>query len=134
MVHRAMVLLCLGFMTVLMASCGQTYKLQYITVAPGASVSSAISLGSIGSTQPLTVTAHFSNTKTEDVTGRSKYTFLAPVAPAVAQTAVSVNVAGVVEDIGKGCVVANSRTSIYNIVVTYSGSTTLAFVSVISGC
>ena len=32
MVRRALVVLCLGLMTILLASCGQTYELQSITV------------------------------------------------------------------------------------------------------
>lgn len=76
MVRRALVVLCVGFMAVLMTSCGQTYKLLSITVTPGtldASGNSAIYLEGDAAFQQLTVTATYSNTKTQDVTLRSTY-------------------------------------------------------------
>jgi hypothetical protein len=79
MVRRALVVLCLGFVTILMASCGQTYQLQSITVAATSagssttSASSAANIEGIGNTAAFAVTAHYSNSKTEDVTVSSKY-------------------------------------------------------------
>jgi hypothetical protein len=54
-----------------MASCGQSYKLQSLAVTPGALAASGeqqIVLLGIGAYQQLTVTASFSNSKTQDVT------------------------------------------------------------------
>lgn len=76
MVRRLLTVLCLGALCFLLANCGQTYQLQSITVTPGAlgaTGSSAIALDGIGSFQQLTVTASFSNTKTENVTAQSTY-------------------------------------------------------------
>jgi hypothetical protein len=68
MVRRALTVLCIGFMCFFAASCGQTYELQAITVSP-----TSPNLEGIGSTQQLTVTAHYSNTKSLDVTSRATY-------------------------------------------------------------
>lgn len=76
MVRRTLIVLCLGLMTIFMASCGQTYKLLSITVTPGtldASGNSAIYLEGDAAFQQLTVTATYSNTKTSDVTLKSTY-------------------------------------------------------------
>ena len=69
MVPRVLTALGAGFMAVLMASCGQTYKLDSITVAPA----TGYNLVSPGQTGALTVTATYSNTKTNDVTANSSY-------------------------------------------------------------
>lgn len=71
MARRLFIVLCCGFMAVLMASCGQSYKLQSLAVTPGALTASGeqqIVLLGIGAYQQLTVTASFSNSKTQDVT------------------------------------------------------------------
>jgi hypothetical protein len=76
MVRRALLVLCLGLMTVLLASCGQTYELQSISVTPGtldSAGNSQINLVGDGAFQQLTVTAKYSNTKTKDVTVHSSY-------------------------------------------------------------
>jgi hypothetical protein len=69
MVRRALVVLCIAFMTVLMASCGQTYHLVSISATP----SIGYNLETPGQTGALTVTATWSNTKTGIVTVASKY-------------------------------------------------------------
>ena len=68
MVRRVLVGLCVGFMCIFAAGCGQTYTLQSITVTP-----QSPNLEGIGATQALTVTAHYSNTKSSDVTVVSSY-------------------------------------------------------------
>jgi len=74
--RRALVVLGLVFMTVLLASCGQSYQLMSITVTPGAldaAGNASIALDGVGAFQQLTVTAKYSNQKTQDVTLLSSY-------------------------------------------------------------
>ncbi len=76
MKRRVLVTFCVGVLMALMASCGQTYSLQSISVTPGAygaTGSAAMNLEGIGSYQTLTVTAQFSNTKTQNVTSSSTF-------------------------------------------------------------
>jgi hypothetical protein len=151
MVRRVLIVLCFGFMTVFMGSCGQTYKLLSISVTPGAlgaTGSSAINIEGIGTFQSLTVTALYSNTKTEDVTGKSQYQIGASLDPNAPLSATTVNGSGVVKAVGGVCTwvaeptdsPTNSAfsygTSPYTVTITYSGFTTVAFVSVNSlpGC
>jgi hypothetical protein len=71
MVRRVLGVLCLGITVLFMSSCGQTYKLLSISVTPGTltpSGDSQVELVGIGAFQQLTVTATFSNTKTQVVT------------------------------------------------------------------
>jgi hypothetical protein len=68
MVRRVFTVFCLGAIAILMTSCGQTYELQSISVSP-----SSANFDTFGSTQQFTVTATYTNTKTEDVTARSNY-------------------------------------------------------------
>lgn len=94
MVRRALIMLCFGFMTVFMASCGQTYKLQSISISPAAgySLSNAVPQGA------LTVKANYSNTKTSDVTANSSYQMIASALnnTTAPLNAVEVNKSGVV--------------------------------------
>jgi hypothetical protein len=64
-------------MCIFVASCGQTYKLQSITVSPAA----GYILEALGSSGPLTVTANYSNTKTDNVTTSSTYEVGGSTAP-----------------------------------------------------
>lgn len=147
MVRRALILLCSGFMAVFMASCGQTYELQSITVSP-----SQPNIEGINTPQALTVTAHFSNTKTEDVTAKSVYqisqaTALDPDAHTPLE-ALTVNKSGIVETTSvPACTWTDALspdgktysywiTSPYIVTITYAGFTTTSSVSVASraGC
>jgi hypothetical protein len=76
MVRRVMTVLCVGAIFTVLASCGQTYKLQSISVSP-----TSASLATFGSTQQLTVTATYTNTKTADVTQKSQYSIGGSSAP-----------------------------------------------------
>lgn len=155
MVRRALILLCFGFMTVFMASCGQSYKLLSISVAPGASGatgSSAINLEGIGTFQALTVTALYSNTKTQDVTAMSTYQLGASQDVNAPLSAVIVNKSGVVKAVDGACTwiaeptdpPTNSKflygTAPYPVTITFTNNgitaTTTAFVSVnsLAGC
>lgn len=106
--RRALVVLGLAFMTVLLASCGQSYKLDSIEVTPGTLASSgnmAINLEGGGAYQQLTVTAKFSNSKTQDVTSQSTYQIGASamgeqIAPL---ESVTVNKSGMVQVVGITC-------------------------------
>jgi hypothetical protein len=98
MVRRAFVVLCFAFMTVFMASCGQTYHLVSITATP----STGYNLEVPGQTGALIVTATYSNTKTSVVTVSSKYEISASSNPAAPLSvngvpALAVNQSGVVQ-------------------------------------
>lgn len=101
MVRRALVVLCLGLMTILLASCGQTYELQSLTVASTAagsstaSASAAANIEGVGNTAALAVTAHFSNSKTEDVTVNSVYQVDASSDPRAPLTDLTVSKSGI---------------------------------------
>jgi hypothetical protein len=69
MLRRVLTVLGAGFMAALMASCGQTYKLDSIAVTPAAgyNLTNTVTAGQ------LTVTATYSNSKTNVVTLNSTY-------------------------------------------------------------
>jgi hypothetical protein len=147
MVRRALILLCFGFMTVFMASCGQTYELQSITVTPAQP-----NIEGINTSQALTVMAHYSNTKSEDVTVKSTYQIGQATAlsdPDTPLGAVSVSKSGIVETSATvpactwdyalnsdGKTYSYWITSPYVVTITYAGFTTTSSVSVdsLAGC
>jgi hypothetical protein len=114
MVQRALTVLGAGFLAALMASCGQTYKLDSITVAPA----TGYNLTSPGETGAFTVTANYSNSKTNNVTLNSSYEIGSSQAPddAAPLSAVSLNKSGVVT--------ASSNIGSCTWVATTSGTTT----------
>lgn len=135
MVRRALIVLCVGFMCIFAASCGQTYQLQSITVAP-----SSPGLEGISQTLPLKITAHFSNTKTEDVTAVSTYALASTGQPI---DALSVSPSGILSTstltpacTWKATLNPDGKTYSYSIVepyqltVTYHGVTAMAAVTV----
>jgi len=145
MVRRTLVVLCFAFMTVFMASCGQTYELQSITVSP-----TSATLEGLNAPQALTVTAHYSNTKTQDVTAASTYTVV-PTAVTILppKGAVSVNTSGIVQSSPTivactfetvlnpdGTTYSYPVTAVYLVTVAYSGQTATANIYVDSafGC
>lgn len=143
MVRRAMVVLCLGLMTVILASCGQTYEMQSITIAPD----TGYDLEGLGKSGQLTVTAHYSNSKTEDVTAKSTYQVGASQDPRAPLGAVTVNKSGLVQNsanvgVCTWYVTPNSSsptntsfgyyTQPYTVTVTYSGHTAQTQISVLS--
>ncbi len=138
--RRALVVLCWVFMTIVMASCGQTYKLQSITISPAA----GYSLTNASPQGALTVTASYSNTKTADVTGKSSYEILASslsntTAP---QNAVMINKSGLVIASGAtpACTWSGTTQSPYMAQASYTedGVTAMASVPInvatASGC
>ncbi len=92
--RRALVVLCLVFMTIVMASCGQTYKLESISISPAA----GYSLTNASPQGALMVTASYSNSKTANVTTGSSYEILASAlgSTTAPPNAVMVNNSGVV--------------------------------------
>lgn len=111
--RRALVVLCLGFMTVLLASCGQTYKLESITISPAA----GYSLTTADPQGALTVTATYSNSKTADVTVNSSYEILASALNS-STAPLSVNGVPAVTVNKSGVVTANTAA----VVCTWSGT------------
>jgi hypothetical protein len=149
MLRRAFILLCVGLLMVMLASCGQTYKLMSITVTTtpaGATTPSASAWGNIegiGNTATLAVTAHYSNTKTEDVTVKSTFEVGDSTDPRAPTGALTVNVSGIAKAVDPNGTCTwyaeptNSAdttfaydTKPYVVTVTYSGFTTTAYVSV----
>lgn len=147
MVQRAMVLLCVCSLAVLMLGCGQTYELKSITVASVATGTATADLEGQGSSDSFTVTAHYSNTKTQDVTVHSTYQLGASADADAPLASVNLNNSGIVKAVDAACTwhatptnAADSTfaytTQPYTVTVTYSGFTTQAFVNVANagGC
>jgi len=141
MARRVSIVLCIGVLALFLASCGQTYELQSITLSPVSP-----NLEGIGASQQLTVTAHYSNTKTQDVSVKSTYAISSsPGGPAPA-SALAVNPSGIVQAVNAACTWTATlggdgktyaySTTAYEVTAMYSGLTTKAFVSVASasGC
>jgi hypothetical protein len=92
MARRALIGLCVVFMCIFAASCGQTFDLQSITVSP-----SSPNVEGIGGQVALTVTAHYSNTKTANVTVHTKFD------TSTLPPAVTLNASGILEAVGPAC-------------------------------
>lgn len=123
MVRRALVVLCFAFTTVFMASCGQTYHLVSISATP----STGYNLEVPGQTGAITVTATYSNTKTNVVTVSSKYQIAASSNPSAPLSvngvpALTVNQSGVVQASGSAGVCTWTA-------AIPTGSTTYAYTS-----
>ena len=143
MVRRVLIVLFFGLMTIFMASCGQTYELQSITVAPAQP-----NIEGINTSQALVVTAHYSNTKTQDVTTNSTFQISGSSDPLAPLSGLTVNKSGIVETTAApactwdyalnpdGKTYSYWITSPYVVTVSYSGFTTTSAVSVASlaGC
>jgi len=148
MVWRVFALFCVGAMTLISASCGQTYELQSINVTP-----SSPDIEGIGSTQQLVVTAVFSNTKTQVVTSSASYELGGSADASAPLDAVTLSKSGMLQAVtsptlGTGACTwhatpTNSADSAwsystqpYTVTITYRGFTVPAYVSVNSeaGC
>ena len=125
----------------LLVSCGQTYELASIELTP-----TSPNIIGIGGTQQFVVTAKYTNTKSEEITVKSKYTITAPggttlVVPA---TALAVSPTGMIEVMQGACTWTKSGTvaapiygtTPYVLKATFQGHEATAFVSVasIAGC
>jgi hypothetical protein len=137
MLRRALVVLGFGFMTVFMASCGSSNELQSITLSPVSP-----NLEGIGGSKALVVTAHYSNTKTEDVTVRSTYAITSAPGGRAPMGAVTVSASGILQVVESACTWTATlgpdgktyvySTTAYTVVATYSGFTSTAFVAAAS--
>jgi hypothetical protein len=143
MVRRALLAICSALLLIGMGGCGQTYELQSISVSP-----TSFSLGAIGATEPLVVTAVYTNTKSEVVTAKTQFGADSPAGDATnaPPSALKVNLSGVVEVVGAACTWtatqgADGTTYTYSsqpyvVTATFEGHQTQAFVNVNSeqGC
>jgi len=68
------IVLCVGFVCFLGASCGDSYELQSISITP----STGLTLSTPGETEAISVIAYFSNSKSLGVTHQSSYMITAP--------------------------------------------------------
>jgi hypothetical protein len=142
MVRRVFTVFCLGAMAMLLMSCGQTYELQSISVAP-----TSPNIEGVGSTQSLVVTAHYSNTKSLDVTAKSVFELGASADPLAPLDAVTLSKSGVLQSVispttgvaactwhatptNTGDTLFNYTTNPYSVTVTYAGFTAVAYASV----
>ncbi len=115
MLRRVLAGLCVGFMCIVAAGCGQTYKVQSVSVTPAG----GYILTNSAPTGQLTVMATYSNTKSSDVTMSSGYAVVGsgnPTPDAAPLNAVIVNNSGLVQ--ASGTVLACTY------VATTSGTTT----------
>jgi hypothetical protein len=115
MVRRVLTGLCVGVLCIFISSCGQSYKVLSINVTPSA----GYILDNTAPSGQLTVTATYSNTKTNDVTLQSNYSVQGsnnPTAGAAPINAVTVDQSGLVT--ASGTVLACTY------VATTSGTTT----------
>lgn len=148
MLRRALVLLSVAGLAFMMTGCGQTYDLQSITVSNSlAGTSSEFNIEGIGNTQPLVVTAHYSNGKTEDVTVHSTYALGVSTDSEAPADAVTVSSSGIIQAIVSPkegiaactwtatpttdkCTAWSYSTQPYPITVTYQGQTAVGYLSV----
>jgi hypothetical protein len=141
MARRVSIVLFIGVLALFLASCGQTYELQSITLSPVSP-----NLEGIGASQQLTVIAHYSNTKTQEVSVKSTYVISSAPGGLAPMSALAVNTSGIVQAVGAACTWTDAvggdgktyvyATSAYEVTAMYSGLTTKVFVSVASaaGC
>lgn len=139
MVRRVLVILCFGFMTLFMASCGQTYELQSITIAP-----SQPNIDGISTPLAVTVTAHYSNGKTEDATTKASYQVSSSDPADVPLAGLAVNKSGILSTTtvpvctwtwtlnADGSTFSYALVKPYTLTATYSGFTATAVVGVAS--
>lgn len=148
MSKKILVLFGTVLLVMLLASCGQTYELQSIEVEP-----TSPNMIGIGGTQQFTVTAHYSNTKSTDISHRATYTItpppFAPAGYAVMPNAVTISPTGFGEVVQGACTWSSSSTTDakgnvttvfgttpYTLTVSFEGKQAVSFVSVasIAGC
>ena len=133
----------------LLTSCGQTYELVALEVEPGQA-----NLSGLGARQQFQVLAHYSNTKTTDVTHQASYTLTppvsAPVGYVITPNAVTITQDGQAEAVLPGACTwtgvttldaAGKPTTVYGtqpyvLTATFEGKQMVAHISVasIAGC
>ncbi len=124
--------------------CGQTYELQSVEVSP-----SSPNVVGIGGFQQLTVTARYSNGKSQDVTNRTAYKIDLPAngAPFAPPEALTISVSGRVQAVDGACTWTaiwsadtppkkSYATNPYILTATFDKQESVSFVSVASaaGC
>lgn len=135
-------LIACGVFAFALSGCGDSYELQSISIDP-----THPNVVGIGGTAQITVTAHYSNNKTSDVTRRATYLIATPsggtaFAPL---SAVTINPNGLVEALNPGaCTWVVSGTSPnwqyatdpYILTVAFGGKSVEGYISVasIGGC
>ncbi len=138
MIRRACILLCVAVTILFLSGCGQTYELQSITVSTTLNgAEEGINIEGPTS-QALVVTAHYSNTKTEDVTVHSTFQLGASADAQAPLTSVSVNNSGIVQVVASACTwtaTANGTGYTYTsqpyvVTVSYAGFTAVQDISV----
>jgi hypothetical protein len=139
MARRVLVALCFGFMTLILASCGQTYELQSITISP-----SQPKIDGISTPLAVTVTANYSNGKSEDATTKAAYQISSSDPTNVPLAGLSVNKSGILSTTtvpvctwswtlnSDGSTYTYALVSPYTLTATYSGFTATAVVGVAS--
>ncbi len=138
---KILTLIACGVLAFAFSGCGDSYELQSISINP-----THPNVVGIGGTAQFTVTAHYSNNKTQDVTTRSTFQIAAPVgAPFAPLSAITINPSGLTEAVNPGaCTWVTSGTSPnwqyatdpYVLTVSFSGKTVEGYISVASlgGC
>jgi hypothetical protein len=150
---RALASLFLSFLLLcsltMLTSCGQTYELVSLEVEPGEA-----NLPGLGAIQQYQVLAHYSNTKTVDVTHQSSYALTppssAPPGYVVTPNAVRFTQDGMAEAVLPGACTWTGVTTLdaagkpttvygtnpYTLTVTFEGKSAPAYISVasIAGC
>lgn len=154
MVQRAWMLLGIAGLAVMLTNCGQTYELQSITVSDSlAGTGSSFNIEGIGNTQPMIVTAHYSNGKTEDVTVHSTFALGVSKNEFAPADAVTVSASGIAQAIvsptegvasctwtatptDEKCTTFSYATDPYPVTVTYKGFKATGYLSVAAagGC
>lgn len=140
--QRILSLIAGGLLAIGLSGCGQSYELQSISVAP-----THPNVVGLGGTQQLTVTAHYSNNKTTDVTRKATYQIVAPTgsAPFAPLSAITINANGLAEGLEPGActwTVSGASpnweygTDPYVVNITFEDKTVQGFLSVTSivGC
>lgn len=130
-------LIACGLIAITLSGCGDTYELQSISLAP-----THPNVVGIGGTAQFTVTAHYSNNKTADVTRKATYQITA--SPKAPLSAVKIDANGWVEAIDGACTWTCTGTAPnyeygtdpYILNVSFEGKTVQGFISVasIAGC
>jgi hypothetical protein len=125
----------------LLIGCGQTYELSSLEITP-----SSPNVVGIGGTQQMTVTARYTNEKTQDVTVRSTFTIAAPNGTilVVPQSAFTINANGMIEVVQGACTWTKTGTTAapvygttpYILKASFDKHDAIAFVSVasVAGC
>lgn len=140
--NKILTLIACGVLAFAFNGCGDSYELQSISIDP-----THPNVVGIGGTAQFTVTAHYSNNKTSDVTRRATYSIASPAGGVAFAplSAITINANGLTEALNPGaCTWVVSGTSPnweyatdpYILTVSFGGKTVEGYISVASlgGC